>query len=122
MRVVFLFIAISFVHCQEESEGANERAEKLAEMMRHDGVERVGELSQKNIKGLLKKYNVMVVLFHTHSNETTLRQDKYALEVVTIFICLLFNRYVYTLIAPGCYCLEGAAAFEGTSMLLIRWH
>jgi len=82
MRVVFLFIAISFVHCQEESEGANERAEKLAEMMRHDGVERVGELSQKNIKGLLKKYNVMVVLFHTHSNETTLRQDKYALEVV----------------------------------------
>ena len=85
MKVILLFFAISFVHSQEENEGANERAEKLAEMMRHDGVERVGELTQKNIKSLLKKYNVMVVLFHAHNNETTLRQDKYALEVDTTF-------------------------------------
>ena len=82
LKTVLLFIIVSLVKCQTDSEETNERAERLAEMMKHDGVERVVELTQKNIKSLLKKYNIIVVLFHTHNNDTNLRQDKYSLEVI----------------------------------------
>ena len=82
LRAVGISIIVSLVHCETDSERASERAEKLAEMMRHDGVERVVELHQKNIKGLLKKHKIMVVLYHAQSNDTLLRQEKYALEVL----------------------------------------
>ena len=98
LKALVVFIIISSVYCQSDNERANERAEKLAEMMRHDGVDRVVELSQKNMKGLLKKYNLMVVLYHAHTNDTVLRQDKYALEVrssTCIYILKLFNLYFF---------------------------
>ena len=91
LKALAIFIIISLVHCQSENERANERAEKLAEMMRHDGVERVVELSQKNMKSLLRKYNYMVVLYHAQTNDTILRQDKYALEVICYIFYLVIN-------------------------------
>ena len=75
------FAILSLVNCQAENEEGNERAERLAEMMKHDGVERVVELSQKNVKRLLKKYNIVIVMYHTATNDTVLRQEKHALEV-----------------------------------------
>lgn len=84
VKFLVLVAILSSVKCQPDRDESNERAERLAEMLKHDGIERVVELTQKNMKSLLKKYNIMVVLYHTQTNDTMLRQEKYALEVFLV--------------------------------------
>lgn len=77
-----LFAIVCSVTGQVDDEEINERAEKLARMMQHDGVERVVKLTDKNFKSSLRKFDIVVVLFHAQSNATLLDQEKLVLEVV----------------------------------------
>ena len=76
-----LFAIVCSVTGQVDDEEINERAEKLARMMQHDGVERVVKLTDKNFKSSLRKFDIVVVLFHAQSNATLLDQEKLVLEV-----------------------------------------
>ena len=91
MKGLLIFILFAFVllaDCQMDEEEMNERAEKLAKMMKHDGVDRVVTMTQKNMKNLLKKYNIVVVLFHAQTNATVLKQEKYPLEAINFHYLL----------------------------------
>eukprot|EP00112_Aurelia_sp_Birch-Aquarium-sp1_P001368 Seg1146.4 transcript_id=Seg1146.4/GoldUCD/mRNA.D3Y31 product="hypothetical protein" protein_id=Seg1146.4/GoldUCD/D3Y31 len=66
---------------------------KKAKMRKHDGVdERVVTMTQKNMKNLLKKYNIVIVLFHAQTNATILKQEKYPLEAINFYYSMNVNQ------------------------------
>ena len=79
--VFFLLSLFVIARGQSEEDGTTERAERLAEMMKHDGVERVVQVTPKSFKGLVKKNDIIVMLFHAQQNDSLYKQEKYALEV-----------------------------------------
>ena len=76
---------------QTDDDEIAEKAKKLAEMMQHDGVKRVMTMTSKNFNTLLKKYPIVVALFHAQPNTSSLTQDKEVLEVRTINVFISFE-------------------------------
>lgn len=85
--------------------------EKGLEIPEYDGKDRVHELSAKNYKSIMKKYDVMVIYYHKNvdGNRSAMKQlqiEEIALEVGVCQIMTL-NEYV----VHGC---EGAWWEEGS--------
>jgi len=84
---LFLIFLINVFHifCQENEEEQRTEQQRLADMMKHDGVKRVVAVTEKNIEKILKKNDIVVVMFWVDNEKATEKlseKDMNFLEVV----------------------------------------
>lgn len=88
--LAFLVNLILFIACQEDEENAQQpkqktEQEKMSEMMKHDGVKRVIVATEKNIEKVIRKNDLVVMLFWIDNGkdvEKVSAKDYNLLEVI----------------------------------------
>ena len=92
---VSLFWLLTVTWAQVDEEEVRASHQKYAEMMKHDGKKRVKVITQKNVKSMLKKNDILVVFFWVDNDkqlEKLNEQDMYFLEVSLYFLCI-FSKF-----------------------------
>lgn len=80
-----LFLLLLGVYCQVEKEDVQRSHDRMAELMKHDGVQRVIVADTANVNKLIKKHRLLIMFFWVDNNKETEKlnaKDIYFLEVV----------------------------------------
>lgn len=86
--ILILLFSLVIVASQVDPEEVKASHQKYAEMLKHDGKTRVKVITQKNVKSILKKNDIVVVFFWVDNNkqlEKLNEQDMHFLEVSFCF-------------------------------------
>lgn len=82
-----LFLLLLGVYCQVEKEDVQRSHDRMAELMKHDGVQRVIVADTANVNKLIKKHRLLIMFFWVDNNKETEKlnaKDIYFLEVINL--------------------------------------
>lgn len=67
---------------------------KILDIPEHDGKDRVHELSNKNYKAVMKKYDVMVIYYHEAVGNNRMAKKQFEVEELALEVCSRATLYL----------------------------
>lgn len=74
---------------------------KILDIPEYDGMDRVHELTNKNYKNVMKKYDVMVIYYHKAIGENRMAKKQFEVEELALEVCLRVMLY-FVARKPAC--------------------